>query len=490
MAVLRTYQQYIDGKWTDAVSGATFESENPTFREPWAVAPDSGKEDIDLAVAAARRAFESEEWRTSLPQYRARLLRRLAALVEKYGPDIAEIETQDNGKLITEQRLQWMLAAELLYYWAGMADKIDGRMIAAPLPLPVKNLPIPESFVYTRREPVGVVAAITPWNSPGGQLLYKLGPAIAAGCTIVAKPSEHTPASALEIAKLVDKAEFPAGVFNVVTSQDREAGAALVAHPDVHKVSFTGSTATGKAIVRAAADNMKRVTCELGGKSASLVFDDADIPTAVKGVMAGIFAAAGQTCMAGSRVLVHEDIHDSFVAALADAAQSMVIGDPIDPATQMGPISNRQNYEKVMGYLEVAEDEGARILCGGPHETLGGYYIKPTIVTNVTNSMRIAREEIFGPVASIIRFNSEEEAIAIANDTEYGLGGAVFTQSIARAHRVAHRLRTGSVWINTYRLVTHMAPFGGYKESGWGREGSLEGLDAFLETKAVWTPVE
>ncbi len=491
MTELRAYQQYIDGQWADAVSGSTFESENPTLGAPWAIAPDSGAEDIDLAVAAARRAFDSAEWRCSLPQYRARLLRRLAALVEEHGPEIAEIETQDNGKLIMEQRLQWVLAAELLYYWAGMADKIDGRSIAAPLPLPVKGLPIPESFVYTRREPVGVVAAVTPWNSPGGQLLYKFGPAIAAGCTIVAKPSEHTPASTLEIARLVDKAGFPAGVFNVVTSQDRETGAALASHPDVDKVSFTGSTATGKSIVRAAADNMKRVTCELGGKSASLVFDDADIPTAVKGVMAGIFAATGQTCMAGSRVLAQEGIHDAFVAALAEAAERMIIGDPMDAETQMGPISNRPNYEKVIGYLASAEDEGATIVCGGgPHEQLGGYYVRPTVITNVDNAMRIAREEIFGPVASIIRFRDEEEAIAIANDTQYGLGGAVFTQSIPRAHRVAHRLRAGSVWINTYRLVTHMAPFGGYKESGWGREGGPEGLDAFLETKAVWTPVE
>ena len=491
MTELRAYQQYIDGQWTDAVSGSTFESENPTLGAPWAIAPNSEAKDIDLAVAAARRAFDSAEWRSSLPQYRARLLRRLAALVEEHGPEIAEIETQDNGKLITEQRLQWVLAAELLYYWAGMADKIDGRAIAAPLPLPVKGLPIPESFVYTRREPVGVVGAVTPWNSPGGQLLYKFGPAIAAGCTIVAKPSEHTPVSTLEIARLVDKAEFPAGVFNVVTSRDRETGAALASHPDVDKVSFTGSTATGKSIVRAAADNMKRVTCELGGKSASLVFDDADIPTTVKGVMAGIFAAAGQTCMAGSRVLVQEGIHDAFVAALAEAAERMIIGDPLDPETQMGPISNRPNYEKVIGYLASAEDEGATIVCGGgPHEQLGGYYVRPTVITNVDNAMRIAREEIFGPVASIIRFRDEEEAIAIANDTQYGLGGAVFTQSIPRAHRVAHRLRAGSVWINTYRLVTHMAPFGGYKESGWGREGGPEGLDAFLETKAVWTPVE
>ena len=484
------YQLYIDGQWRDPAEGGAFVSENPATGQGWTTIADGQASDIDLAVQAARRAFDSDGWPERIPQERAQMLRKLADLCLARGPEIAKLESTDNGKLITEMMLQWRLIHELLLYWAGMADKIDGRMIPSPLPLDVTGTHLPKCFVYTRREPVGVVGAITPWHSPAMQIAYKFGPAMAAGCTMVCKPSEHAPVSTLEFTKLVDAAGFPPGVFNTVSSSRKEVGAHLAAHRDIEKISFTGSTAVGQSIVRAAADNMKRVTCELGGKSASIVFADADIEKAVTGVMAGIFAATGQTCMAGSRVLVEEQIHDKFVAALAEAARAMRVGDPLDPASQVGPVSNRPNYEKVLSYFDVARSEGVHAAVGGKAHELGGYFVEPTVFTGVNNTMRIAREEIFGPVASIIPFNGEDEAVAIANDTDYGLAGGVFTESISRAHRVVAKVRAGTMWINTYRLVTHLAPFGGYKMSGWGRENSLEGLDAFLETKAVWVPVE
>ena len=483
------YKLYIDGQWCAPEAGETFVSENPATGEGWADIADGGAADIDKAVAAARRAFDAGGWPELIPQERAKLLRRLADLCLERGPKIAKLEATDNGKLNTEMMLQWRLIHELLLYWAGMADKIDGRMIPSPLPLDVSGTHLPDCFAYTRREPVGVVGAITPWNSPAMQIAYKFGPAMAAGCTMVCKPSEYAPVSTLEFTKLVHEAGFPAGVFNCVSSSRKDVGAHLAAHPDVEKISFTGSTAVGQAIVRASAGNMKRVTCELGGKSASIVFADADIEKAVTGVMAGIFAATGQTCMAGSRVLVEEPVYDQFVAALAQAARNMKVGDPMNPETQMGPVSNRPNYEKVLSYFDIAKEEGVTIAAGGKAHDLGGYFVEPTVFANVTNQMRVAREEIFGPVASVIKFNGEEEAVAIANDTEYGLAGGVFTESISKAHRVAAKVRAGTVWINTYRLVTHLAPFGGYKMSGWGRENSLEGLDAYLETKAVWVPV-
>ena len=486
-----SFQLYIGGEWVEAGGGGRFASENPATREEWADLADGTTDDIDRAVAAARKAFDEGPWPRMLPQERARYLRRLAELCLERGVHMAQFETADNGKLLSEQTLQWQFLHELMHYWAGMADKIGGRTVQAPMPIDVSGLPIPESFAYTRKEPVGVVGAITPWNSPCFLLAWKFGPAMAAGCTMVCKPSEHAPVSTVEFAKLVDEAGFPPGVFNVVTGASRTVGAHLAAHKDVDKVAFTGSTATGKSIVEAAAGNLKRVTCELGGKSANIIFADADIEKAVAGTMAGIFAAAGQTCMAGSRVLVQDTFHDRFVEALAGAAQSLKLGDPAKLDTQVGPISNRPNFEKVLSFLKSAPEEGASVAAGGRvQEDLGGYFVEPTIFTGVTNDMGVARNEIFGPVASVIKFSSEEEAIAIANDTDYGLGGAVFTETSARAHRVAHQIRTGTVWVNTYRLVSHLVPFGGYRQSGWGRENGPEGIEAYLETKSVWVPLD
>jgi aldehyde dehydrogenase (NAD+) len=488
---LYKYQLYIDGEWVEAQAGDRFPSENPATGKNWAELADGRDTDIDMAVSAARNAFDSGVWAGLLPQQRAAYMRKMADLCVEYGSEIAEYESRDNGKLLSEQRLQWVLISELLHYWAGMADKITGLAIPSPIPIPVKGTHIPESFVYTRKEPIGVVGAITPWNSPAYQTAFKFGPAMAAGCTMVCKPSEYASVSSVKFTELVHKAGFPAGVFNLVTSSRKATGAHLANHKNVDKISFTGSTAVGQEIIKSAAGNLKRVTSELGGKSANIIFADADLERAVAGTMAGIFAAAGQTCMAGSRVLVEESFYDTFVAALAEAAKGLKLGDPLDMSTQIGPISNKPNFDKVVSYLEIGQQEGAKIVAGGrPCEALGGYYVEPTIFRDVHNNMRIAREEIFGPVASIIPFKTEEDAIAIANDSDFGLAGAVFTTDISKAHRVTHKVRAGTMWINNYRVVTHMAPFGGYRMSGWGREGSGEGLEAYLETKAIWVPLE
>jgi aldehyde dehydrogenase (NAD+) len=486
-----TYQLLIDGVERPAVSGRTYGSENPVTREVWATAADADAADVDLAVQAAGRALREGPWGRMLPQQRAALLRNLAELCRSEGPAIARLESVDNGKGLVEQILQWTLIAELFYYWAGIADKLDGRTIAAPIPIPTEGLPIPRCFAYTRRVPVGVVAAITPWNSPCYLLSFKLGPALAAGCTLVVKPSEHTPVSTVAFGRLFEKAGFPPGVVNIVTSSERETGRALVAHPGINKVAFTGSSQTGAEIARAAAASHVRFTAELGGKSPALIFADADLRKAVEGVAAGVFAATGQTCMACSRVIVERPVFEGFVQALAGVAAGLKIGDPTQNGVQIGPLSNRPNYEKVLRYVQLGVEEGATIAYGGgPIDELGGYFFQPTIFTDVRPEMRIYREEIFGPVVAVVPFDSEDEAIRMANDSQFGLAAGVFTENVARAHRVAHELRAGTVWINTYRLVTHMVPFGGFGASGFGREGGIRGIDPYLEEQAIWLPLE
>jgi aldehyde dehydrogenase (NAD+) len=409
------------------------------------------------------------------------LLRKLAALVERDAKTLGEIEQRDNGKLISETTQQMKEVAQRLHYYAGLADKIEGSVIPVP-----RN----DVFNYTRYEPLGVVVAITPWNSPLALTSWKLAPALAAGNTIVLKPSEFTSASTLVFARLVEEAGFPPGVVNVVTGYGHEIGEALVRHRRVAKIAFTGGEVGGRAVNLAAAADFKPVTLELGGKSPNVVFADADLDQAVKGAVAGIFAASGQTCMAGSRLLLQDSIHDDFVGRLTNFAKDARIGDPSSYDTQIGPIATRPQWERIMKMIDMAKQEGATCVLGG-HSLEGtgygqGQFVAPTIFTGVRNEMRIAQEEVFGPVLSVIRFRDEEDAIRIANDIDFGLAAAVWTQDLHRAFYCADRIRAGTVWVNNYRATSFASPFGGYKRSGLGREGGVESIKEYLQTKSVW----
>ena len=474
---LERFQMVIGGKPVDALSGKTFESQNPYTGGPWARVPDGGPEDIDAAVAAARAALDGE-WGALTGFARAALLRRLGDLVTENADRLARLEVNDSGKLYREMFGQLNALGSWYHYYAGLADKIEGRQIPSPNP---------NYLVYTRREPVGVVGAITPWNSPLLLMTWKLAPALAAGCTVVVKPSEHSPVSTLGFAELFEQAGFPAGVVNVVSGLSRETGARLAAHPGVDKVAFTGSTATGRAVAKAAGENINKVTLELGGKSPQVVFPDADLAAAANGVIAGVFAATGQTCMAGSRLIVHADVHDELVRLIAERASRIKLGNPNDADTEMGPVANRPQYEKVLGYLDTAKSEGATVAYGGAAESsLGGLFVQPTVLTGVTSESTVVREEVFGPVLAALTFTDEDEAVKLANDTPYGLAGAVWTKDVHRAHRVAAKIKAGSVWINAYRVVAPSVPFGGFKSSGLGRENGLHAIDEYLEEKAIW----
>ncbi len=478
---MQKYQMFIDGAFCDAAGGQTFESFDPYRGAPWALIPQGGAADVERAVQAAHRAFTSGAWPALSASARGALLHRLGDLIARDAEKLAATEVRDNGKLLAEMGAQLRYLPQWFYYFGGLADKIEGSVV----PLDKKGF-----FNFTRHEPLGVVAAITPWNSPLMLTAWKIAPALAAGCTVVLKPSEFTSASALEMAALFNEAGFPPGVFNVVTGFGRDVGGPLTEHPLVKKITFTGSDATGRAINRTAADTFKHVSLELGGKSPNIVFNDAVLDDAVNGAISGIFAASGQTCIAGSRLLVQEDIHDAFVEKLLALARTAKLGDPMSPDTQVGPITTRPQYDKVLGYIAIAEAGGAKLLLGGkPAQVDGsaqGWFVEPTIFGEVDNGMRIAREEVFGPVLSIIRFKDEADALRIANDTCYGLGAGVWTTDIGRAFRMSEALQAGTVWVNTYRAVSYMSPFGGYKDSGLGRENGIDAIRAYLQVKSVW----
>jgi aldehyde dehydrogenase (NAD+) len=474
-------QMLINGKWIDAASGKRFESRNPATGELLATVAEGDSEDVNRAVVAARKAFEGA-WSKFKPYERQRLLLKFADLVECHFEELSSLDTLDMGAPISRTRGTRMRVLGMLHYYAGQATSIHGETIENSLP--------GEVFSYTLKEPVGVVGAIIPWNGPLGASVWKLGPALATGCTVVLKPAEEAPLTPLRLGELALEAGIPPGVVNIVPGYGETAGAALAAHSDVDKVAFTGSHITGQSIVRASAGNLKRVSLELGGKSPDIVFADADIESAVLGAAMAVFANSGQICSAGTRLFVEQRVYDEFVERVAHYGKGLRVGNGLDPDTQIGPLVSEQQLDRVIGYLSLGRQEGARAIAGGARLTEGllaqGYFVPPTVFADVRDDMRIAKEEIFGPVLSAIPFRDVDELITRANATMFGLGSGVWTRDVSKAHRLAKAIRAGSVWVNCYQAMDPAVPFGGYKMSGYGRESGLQHVEEYLNVKAVW----
>ena len=470
---------FIGGQWVDAASGETRETINPATGETIAQLASAGAEDVDAAVKAARTALEDGPWATMAAADRARLLYQIADLIEENIEEFATLETLDNGKPIFESRyVDFPMIVEVFRFYAGWATKIYGETIPVRGPF----------FNYTLREPVGVVGAITPWNFPLLLASWKIAPALAAGNTFILKPAELTSLTALKLAEICQKAELPEGVFNVLTGRGTVAGMAMVEHPGIDKIAFTGSTEVGKTIMKAGADTLKRVTLELGGKSPNIVLDDADLDAAVKGAYNGIFYGKGEVCAAGSRLFVAKKIHDEFMEKLIARTKKLQPADPMHPKTRMGAIVSEKQLETVLNYVDIGKKEGAKLVTGGERTTVDGkgFFVQPTIFDGVSNDMQIAQEEIFGPVLVAIQFDDVEEAIREANNNPYGLAAGVWTRDIAKGHYVAHKLKAGTVWVNTYNSYDPGAPVGGYKASGFGRELGSYALESYTEVKDVW----
>jgi phenylacetaldehyde dehydrogenase len=476
-------QALIGGRWQDARDSTTFEVFDPATEQVIARVADCKKADVDLAVLAARKAFDDGPWPSLSPAQRGKILWKIGDLILDNLEELAQLESLDNGKPISVARAADVpLAADLFHYMAGWATKIEGNTISLSVPY----TPGAQYHAYTRREPIGVVAQIIPWNFPLLMAAWKLGPVLTAGCTVVLKPAEETPLSALRLAELCLEAGLPPGVLNVVTGFGETCGAPLAAHPNVDKVAFTGSTEVGKLIVKAAANDLKKVTLELGGKSPNIVLDDADLDLAIPGASSAIFFNHGQCCCAGSRLFVQEKRYDRVLEGVSDAAKKIRLGPGLDPSTQMGPLVSKVQFERVSGFLKSGRDEGARTLTGGKRHGEAGYFIEPTVLDGTKESMRVYQEEIFGPVVTVTPFKEvDEDLIRRANDTVYGLAAGIWTSDMRRAHRIANKLRAGTVWINCYNIFDAAMPFGGYKQSGWGREMGHEVLNNYLETKSV-----